>query len=69
MDIKKVLGRRIAKERKKKGLTQVDLSIILETSDKYIGKVENGKTNVGIVNVQKFANALDLSIEYLFKGY
>jgi len=68
MDIKKALGKRLAKERKKRGLTQVDLSITLGTSDKYIGKVENGRTNLGICNIQKFAQAFDLQLEELFKG-
>lgn len=68
MDIKKAFGRNIVKERKKRGLTQVDLSVMLGTSDKYIGKIENGKTNLGIVNVQKLAQAFELPPSELFKG-
>lgn len=68
-DIKKILGEEIAKQRKKNGLTQVDLSLILNTSDRYIGKVENGKTNLGIVNIEKFATALGIKIEDLLKGH
>lgn len=67
MDIKKIVGRKIAKERNKQGLTQEDLAELTGFQSSYISKVERGVVSIGIVNLEKMCDSLKISIEFSFK--
>ena len=64
-DINKEVGFRIRKVREEKGLTQVQLSKLAGMHRAYIGQIERGEKNIGIKNLQKIANALNVSVRIL----
>lgn len=65
-DIKSAFGQRIRTLRYKKGLSQEALALACDLDRSYIGGVERGERNVSLVNIQKIAAALDVSIRELF---
>lgn len=62
------LGKRIAYLRKKKGMSQLDLSIETEISKSYISDLENGRRNPSVLLLQRIASSLGVSLEKLFQG-
>jgi transcriptional regulator with XRE-family HTH domain len=67
-EIQRRFGRRIQELRYKKGMTsQMSLANKAGLDRTYIGGIERGERNVGLVNIQKIAKALDVSIEELFR--
>lgn len=67
MDIKIKIGNRIKALRAIKGLSQSDLAIDSELDRSYIASVESGKRNVSVVNIEKIATALGVSIKEFFE--
>jgi transcriptional regulator with XRE-family HTH domain len=65
-DIKKSLGLRIRQLRMSKGLTQEQLADLSGISRQYIGDVERGERNIAIVNIEKIARALGVTLRELF---
>ena len=63
MDIKVKIGNRIRALREEKGITQKDLAFDSDLDRSYIASVENGQRNISIVNVEKIANALKVSLK------
>lgn len=61
------LGNRIYELRKKKNLTQEDLALLLDISDKSISKWENGASRPTIENLKKLATILDISLDELLE--
>lgn len=59
-------GKRLAKTRKQKGLTQEKLAERVDLHFTYIGMVERGTRNPTIANVYKIAKALKVDIKELF---
>lgn len=68
MDIKSKVGRRIKEIREIKDMSQKDLAYVSDIDRSYIASVESGKRNISIVNLEKIAVALDVSLNELFKG-
>lgn len=68
MKIELKVGKRIKEIRKKKSISQKDLSFSADLDRSYIASVENGQRNISIVNLEKIANALDVTLSELFKG-
>ena len=66
MDIKISVGKRIKELRNKLGISQEELADIAELDRTYITSVECGKRNISIVNVEKLANALNVSLSEFF---
>ena len=66
MDIKIAVGKRIKELRNKLGISQEELADIAELDRTYITSVECGKRNISIVNVEKLANALNVSLSVFF---
>ena len=62
------LGMRIAYLRKKKDISQLELSIRSGVSKNYLSDVENGRRNPTVTVLQKIANGLGVSLEKLFQG-
>lgn len=65
-DIKRSLGLRIRQLRMSKGLTQEQLADLSGISRQYIGDVERGERNIAIVNIEKIARALGVTLSELF---
>lgn len=61
-------GSRIRSERERLGLSQEELAERTGLHRTYIGGVERGERNLGLVNVQRIASALGLSISELTRG-
>ncbi|MBU1299327.1 MAG: helix-turn-helix domain-containing protein [Bacteroidetes bacterium] len=68
MNIKLKIGKRLKELRTKKGLSQEKFSFICELDRTYIASIEQGKRNVSIVNIEKIAKALDLTVNEFFKS-
>lgn len=66
MDIKISVGKRVKELRNKLGISQEELADIAELDRTYITSVECGKRNISIVNVEKLANALNVSLSEFF---
>lgn len=59
-------GERVRKFRKKKGLSQEQLAFKAGLHRTYIGMIERAEKNITLLNIEKIANALDVSLQKLF---
>ncbi len=64
-DKKKQLGQRICQARLKKGLSQLQLSDMIQVSTSHLSEIENGKKNFGIDIFIRLIDALDVSADWL----
>jgi len=60
-----LLGKRIRKYRKKKGITQSALSELIDVSPNHISKIENGATKLSLPVLVKIADVLEASLDVL----
>ena len=67
MDIKITIGQRIRALRETKNMAQKDLAYDADLDRSYIASVENGQRNISIVNIEKIANALKVSLKEFFE--
>ncbi len=67
MDIKLKIGQRIKELREKAEMSQKDLAYTADLDRSYIASIENGQRNVSIVNIEKIANALNVTLREFFK--
>lgn len=68
MDIKLKLGQRIKVLREKAEMSQKDLAYTADLDRSYIASIENGQRNVSIVNIEKIANALKITLKEFFNN-
>ena len=66
MNIKESLGKRIKILRNEIGISQEELADRAEIDRTYITSVECGKRNISIVNIEKIAKALGVTLSKLF---
>lgn len=66
MDIRLVVGKRVKDLRNKIGISQEELAEIAGLDRTYITSVECGKRNISIVNIEKLAKALNVSLAEFF---
>jgi len=64
--IKKRLGKRIAELRRKKGLTQEDLSEKSDYSVEFVSFVERGINSPSVEGCERIAKALNIQLKDLF---
>jgi len=67
MDIKNKVGLRIKALRATKNMSQNDLAFYAGMDRSYLASVESGKRNVSVVNIEKLATALEVSVEEFFE--
>ena len=67
MDIKVAVGKRIRELRNRIGVSQEEFADMVGLDRTYITSVECGKRNISIVNIQKIAEGLRVSLSELFK--
>lgn len=60
-----LFGNKIKQERLKRNLSQEDFAELTNFHRTYIGMVERAERNVTLLNVEKFAKALNLSLKDL----
>lgn len=68
MEIKTNIGIRIKELREIQNMSQKDLSYSSDLDRSYIASVENGKRNISIVNIEKIAKALDVTLKDFFNN-
>ena len=66
--IQKKVGERIKELRTLTGLSQEKFALKIGMDRTYFSSVEAGKRNISIVNLEKIANGLDLTLSELFNG-
>lgn len=68
MSIKKQeIGQRIREARKKKKLSQSELSELLNISPSHMSDIENGKTNIGLDIFMHITQILEVSADWLLQ--
>ncbi|NUQ25715.1 MAG: helix-turn-helix transcriptional regulator [Saprospiraceae bacterium] len=66
MNVKQKIGWRIKTLRELANMSQKDLSFSADLDRSYIASVENGQRNISIVNIEKIATALGISLKDFF---
>lgn len=66
MDIKLSVGKRVKELRNKLEISQEELADLAGLDRTYITSVECGKRNISIVNIEKLAKALKVSLAEFF---
>ena len=61
-------GSHIRKLRTEKGFSQEKFALHIGMDRTYYASVEAGKRNISIINIQKIANGLDISLSKMFEG-
>jgi transcriptional regulator with XRE-family HTH domain len=62
------LGARIKELRASKNLTQETVADKCDWDFTTVSRIENGKTNITMESIIKLCNAMDVTLEELFKG-
>jgi transcriptional regulator with XRE-family HTH domain len=66
-DVRVRFGRGIRKRRQKIDVSQEEFADMCSLDRTYIGGIERGERNVGLVNVEKIAKAFRISLAELFR--
>jgi transcriptional regulator with XRE-family HTH domain len=61
-------GKALRHRRNKLGVSQEAFADMCELDRTYIGGIERGERNVALVNIEKLAKTLRVSISELFRG-
>ncbi len=62
------LGKKIRSIRKKNGLSQEAAALACGIDRSYYGGIERGEHNIALINLEKIAIALGVSLKELFKN-
>jgi transcriptional regulator with XRE-family HTH domain len=65
--INKLIGKKIREIRTQIGISQEELSFKAGMHRTYIGQIERGEKNLGLINLEKIARALNVKIPSLFE--
>lgn len=68
MNVKLKIGQRIKDLREKAEMSQKDLAYTADLDRSYIASIENGQRNVSIVNIEKIAVALNVTLKEFFNN-
>lgn len=61
MDMRKLVGRNLARLRREKGLTQEEVEARSGLSQQYLSSLENGRRNPTVITLYELAQALGVS--------
>lgn len=67
IDFIKRFGKNLRKIRKDKNMSQEKLALIADTSRSQIARIERGEINPTLTTINRFAEALQIDIQYLFQ--
>jgi transcriptional regulator with XRE-family HTH domain len=67
-DIRIRFGKAVRQRRHKLGVSQEAFADMCHLDRTYIGGIERGERNVALVNIEKIAKTLKLTIAELFRG-
>lgn len=66
--ILKLFGDKVRELRKEKGLSQEELADKAGLHRTYIGMIERSEKNITLINIEKIAIALEISVAKLFEN-
>lgn len=66
-EILKKFGNRVRELRKERNISQEELADKADLHRTYIGMIERAEKNITLMNIEKIANALEVSIKDFFK--
>lgn len=66
--IKSKVGNKIRELRKQTGLSQEQFALSIGMDRTYFASVESGKRNISIINLEKIAKGLNVSLSDFFVG-
>lgn len=66
--ITKNFGQRIRELRAQQGISQERFALSIDMDRTYYASVESGRRNISLINIEKIAKGLGISLEELFKG-
>jgi transcriptional regulator with XRE-family HTH domain len=67
-DIRVRFGRAVRRRRHKLGVSQEAFADLCQLDRTYMGGIERGERNVALVNIEKIATGLKISLLELFRG-
>ena len=67
-DVRIRFGKAVRQCRHKLGVSQEEFADLCGLDRTYVGGIERGERNPAIVNVEKIAKALNISLAELFRG-
>jgi transcriptional regulator with XRE-family HTH domain len=67
-DVRIRLGRALRARRRKLGVSQEEFADLCGLDRTYVGGIERGERNVALVNLEKLAKALKISLSELFRS-
>jgi transcriptional regulator with XRE-family HTH domain len=59
-NINREVGLNIRKIRRERGLSQEKLAGLADVHRAYVGQIERGEKNIGLINLEKIAKALEV---------
>jgi transcriptional regulator with XRE-family HTH domain len=68
LDIRIRFGRALRRQRQRLGVSQEAFADMCQLDRTYIGGIERGERNVALVNIEKIAKTLRLTIAELFRS-
>ena len=66
--VQEKVGNRIKALRQQTGLSQEKFALKIGMDRTYFASVEKGKRNISVINLEKIANGLGISLSELFRG-
>ena len=60
-------GKRIRELRTQQNISQEKFALSIEMDRTYYASVESGKRNISLINIEKIAKGLNVTLEELFK--
>jgi len=64
-NINEEVGFNIRRIREVRGISQEELAVLAGLHRAYIGQIERGEKNIGLINLEKIAKSLNVSIKVL----
>ncbi|MGO5139785.1 helix-turn-helix domain-containing protein [Streptococcus alactolyticus] len=64
--ITELFGERVKEYRNRLGMSQEKFALSIGMDRTYFASVESGKRNISLINIEKIANGLNVSISDLF---
>jgi len=68
LDICVRFGRRVQRERKRRNLKQIDVSVATGLTRSTISQIENGRQEVGLRTIEKLATGIEIPLAALFRN-
>ncbi|WP_082723947.1 helix-turn-helix domain-containing protein [Lysobacter capsici] len=65
----RIFGNRIRLTRQEMGISQEELAALTGLHRTYIGGIERGERNIGLINVLVIAGALQIPVSKLFRDF